>query len=357
MSIQARITPQGLQRALIVRLGHLGDVLLATPVAAALRASFPDLCIDWVVEPESAPILRGNQHISEVITWDRRGRWTTGLRRLLALRRRRYDVAIDLHGLTKSALVGLLAGARLRIGWAARREVSRLFYNRLAEPGESGHVLDDYLSTVRLLGAETEGFIPVLPVAENDQRWAERFLRDHGLPGDARFAAMSPLTTRWAKQWGNDRFAALGDVIQRDLRLPVVLVGAASDAAVLAREVAARMKSPPISAVGQTTIGQLAALLGRAAVAVTVDSGPMQIAAAVGTPVVALFGATDPQRFGPIGAGHQVLTAPVSCDGCKGHVPCLKRCERASGAPWGECLRALTVATVADAVREVVEGR
>ena len=167
---------------------------------------------------------------------------------------------------------------------------------------------------------------------------------------------MIPLTTRQAKQWGNDRFAALGDVIQRDLDLRVVLLGTASDAAALASEVAAVMKSSPISAVGQTTVGQLAALLERAAAAVTVDSGPMHIAAAVGTPVVALFGATDPRRFGPIGTGHQVLTAPVPCDGCKGHVPCLKRCERADGAPWGECLRTITVETVADAVREVLKG-
>ena len=356
MGSKARTAPQEPSRALIVRLGHIGDVLLATPVAAALRASFPMLHIDWVVEPPSAPILRGNHHISEVIVWDRRGRWAAGLWRLLGLRRHRYGVAIDLHGLTKSAVVGLLAGARLRVGWAAPREVSRLFYNRLAEPGESGHVLDDYLSTAGLLGAETEGFIPVLPVAENDRRWADGFLHDHGLSGAVRFAAISPLTTLPAKQWGNDRFARLGDIIQRDLGLPVVLVGAASDAAALAREVAAAMKSPPISAVGRTTIRQLAALLQRAAVTITVDSGPMHIAAAVGTPVIGLFGPTDPRRFGPIGRSHRTLRAPMPCDGCRGHVPCRKRCPGAGDAPWGQCLRTLAVETVADAVRAVVKG-
>ena len=335
-------------RLLVIKPSSLGDIVHALPTVAALRRRFPSAKITWLVKREWAAVLEGNPYLDEVLALDLSPKgWPSAIR---AVRAGRFDTVVDLQGLLRSALLGWISGAPVRIGFANGREGSPWFYTeRVPVPSPSMHAVDRYLLTAKYLGADPGEVKPSefsLPHDTQAETRVEVLLAAAGVQAGATLVAMNP-SARWdTKRWPSESFAAVGDRLQQDEATRVVLIGGRDERPV-GKQVMRAMQTAPIDLMGQTTLKELIALLRRARLLVTNDSGPMHLAAAVGTPVIALFGPTDPARPGPYGAGHTVLRSGVPCS------PCFSR--RCTNAVELECLTSIRPENVIEAAMSLLE--
>ncbi|MCX7635633.1 MAG: lipopolysaccharide heptosyltransferase II [Syntrophales bacterium] len=343
---------------LIVKLSAIGDVVHTLPSLAALRQHYPTAHITWVIEEDAAELILGHPHLDSALV-SRRKTWIKQVKggRIgevagevkdfwRALRARPYDVAIDFHGLFKSAVITGLSGARRRLGYNSFQELSYLFYNERIPEVMTKHAVDRYLDFVTYLAGPVDGRDFTIPVTDENRRNVELLLEKEGNRTDGPLVAVNPVALWPTKLWSVEAFAELCGRMVREILCAVVLTGSRSDGPYLAA-IAAASGVPVLNLAGRTSLKDLACLYRRADVVVSTASGPMHIAAAVGTPVVALFGPTDPARTGPYGQNHTVIRRDLECS------PCFrKRCER------NRCLGEITPATVLRAVEEKLrEGK
>jgi len=287
------------QRFLIVRLGALGDLVHTLPAFAALRASFPNARIDWVVERKWSPLLELTTGIDEIIPLDRT--FTGVVSCIQRLRRGHYDLALDFQGLYKSASLALLSGARRTIGFGAktaRESGAALFYTDRVTPS-GPHVTDRNISIAERAGAKHgEGFCFPLGVPEAEMCRVRELLAAKSV---GEYFVVSPGGGWKSKCWPPERYALLSSELWKRYRLAAVINVAPKEADLA--DALTRAAAPAQPVVVQTSIKELAAILKGARFVVGADSGPVHLAAALGTPVVALFGPTDPARNGPLPAG------------------------------------------------------
>lgn len=291
-------------RVLIVRLGALGDIVHAVPVAAALRRADPQARIDWLVSAKHREILDLVPVVDRRIVVDDRG--TGGgaplLRTIAGLRRERYDVALDLQGLIKSAIIARSTGATRVIGFTSRycREgLARLFYTDVHDPGGEGiygatekrHVVEINLGILRPLGIEPGQ--PEFPIAHTASEPA-RLMREQA---GGRYALLNPGAAWPNKRWPPDRLAAVAHALNDHHGLKSVVLWGPGERA-LAEAVAAAAPGAAIVS-PETAIADVVELARGAAIMVSGDTGPTHLAAAVGTPIVGLYGPTRPERNGP----------------------------------------------------------
>ncbi len=285
-----------MNRILLVRLGALGDIVHAIPVAAALGRAFPAARIDWLVNERHREIL----DLVPVI--DRRIVIPSVLRAVGELRRSRYDVAIDVQGLIKSAALARSSGAGRVIGFATsylREPLARSFYTDVYDPGcggihdprETRHVVEMNLGLLQPLGVAAG--VPEFPIAPVDSAVARAVHEQTG----GGYALLNP-GARWPnKRWPASRFGRVAAALRERYGLISIALWGDGEQALAGQVVAhadgAAMASPPAS------IADLVALARGASVMVSGDTGPMHIAAAVGTPIVGIFGPTRPSRNGP----------------------------------------------------------
>ena len=341
-----------MSRFLIVRLGALGDVVHAVPVAAALRLAHPTCRIDWLVSAKHADVLsfvRGIDHRMPVR--DRRsareGRSLLSL--LRELRDVHYDVVLDLQGLIKSAAIARLIGSTRIVGFASaylREPLARFAYTDSWDPGRGGmfdpretrHVVEINLGLLGAIGIQAGP--PAFPIEPPESAAAEDVRRQTG----GRFALINPGAAWPNKRWPPERFASLARrLADRHGLRSVVLWGPGErdlGEAVVAESSGAAVLSLP------TRVGDLLAIARDAAVMVSGDTGPTHIAAAVGTPLVGIYGPTRPERNGPWGAGNLVVSRATSCE-CH-H---LRQCRRQT-----MCLMDIGVEEVAAAVDARLAG-
>jgi lipopolysaccharide heptosyltransferase I len=346
----------GARRLLLIKPSAIGDVVHTLPVAATLHRRYPNLELDWLVEEEAADLVRGHSAISEVVVSGRR-RWERQLcspRHLLAtlreiralvafLRGRRYDAVLDLQGLFKSGLYVLATGARIRIGFAEGREGATWFLtHRVTAPPQPVHAVERYLALAAAVDAtEPVRDFHIALAAEVEAAAASRVAR---VPRPR--AVLHP-AARWrTKLWEPDGWRRVAAALQ-GAGCGVIFTGGRQDVP-LVEAIVRRLEPPPLSLAGRLTLKELAALLGTVDLMITVDSGPMHIAAAMGTPVLALFGATDPLRTGPMGPG-TVLRHALPCS------PCLRR--RCRIPERYRCMRDITVEEVLEAARSLLRDR
>jgi heptosyltransferase I len=337
---------------LIVRLGALGDIVHAVPAAAALRRAFPAARLDWLVEPQHQALVELVAGVDRLIVLGGRtpAAWVDTVRRL---RQARYDAALDFQGLMKSAVLARASGAARVLGfsiWHLREKAARPFYSEVGavagtaampQSGErdegagalADHVITKNLRLLSTLGVETDRiefpFVPIPSAA------AER-VRQH-IEGP--FALINPGAAWPNKRWPAERFGEIAAFL-REIRgiASVVLWGPREDAladAVVAASAGAARLAPP------TGIADLLALARDASLMVSGDTGPLHLAAAAGTPVVAIFGPTSPRRNGPWDPADVVVSRYESC-GC--HYD--RRCH---ARRW--CLEDVTVAEVTAAIQ------
>lgn len=319
---------------LIVRLGALGDLVHAMPVVAALRAAHPDARIGWVVHPRFVPLLQLVDGLDRIHPLDRR----SGAAAVRDIRRERYDVCLDLQGLLKSAAVARLSGAGAVYGFSRewlREPAAALLYSRTGGEG-SGHVIDKNLSLLRLLDIDAterrfDLRVPTSPVVPSTRQIL-------GIASDTPFAVCNPGAAWPNKRWPAERFGAVARDLHRRTGLRTAVVWG-PDEATLAAAVARHSEGAAAMA-PQTTMVEMLALAQAARVMVSGDTGPIHLAAAVGTPVVGVYGPTPPGRNGPWDARDITVSAHEHCT-------CVFR-RRCSSDAW--CLERIEPAAVVDAV-------
>ncbi len=340
---------------LIVKLSAIGDVVHTLPSLAALKGHFPDAHITWVIEEAAADLIKNHPYLDRVIVSHRK-QWITNLKNIkkigptlkeirqfiAALRERRYDMVIDFHGLFKSAMIVGISGAKRKIGYNSLQELSGLFLNEKIYEDMEKHAVDRYLDLSRYLGADVESPEFLIPLREENRRRVDTLLKAHKIDEGKPFVAVNPVAFWKTKLWEEKKFAELCDRIAGELKTNVVFTGGKNDDVV--ERIQYMMNFYSANLTGKTSLRDLAYLYELASVVVTTDSGPMHIAAAVGTPTVALFGPTDPLRTGPYGEGHRVIQKDLDCS------PCFKKnCDTM------HCMKEITVDDVFEAVKETLE--
>lgn len=334
-------------RFLIVRLGSLGDLVHAVPAVAALRAAYPDAQIDWLVEGAHAALLRHVPAISNVIVLKGRsvGGW---LATRAELRANRYDVAIDLQGLIKSAALSRLSGATRVLGFdtqALREPAARLFYTEQVNVGEGRHVIEKNSALVeRVIGDRRAGDVPIAEAFALSPSPALETLRAAGVH---EFVLLNPGAAWPNKRWPVASFAAVARWVHATYAwTPVVLWGPGEETiadAIVAGAPGVAVRAP------KTTFNDLLALARASRLVLSGDTGPLHLACAMQAPVVALFGPTTPARNGPWDDRDVSISRYDQCD-CH-----YERACRRSVDQW--CLGTITVDEVTAAITKRVDAR
>jgi lipopolysaccharide heptosyltransferase I len=318
----------------LIKPSALGDIVHSLPVLTALRRRFPSAHITWVVNRSYEPLLQGHPHLDATLAFDRgagrRGFWgglRTFTRFLGELRRRRFDLVLDLQGLLRTGLMTRLSGAARRVGLATAREGATWFYTDAVPVPDfhQTHAVDRYWLVAEALGAggPREFHVPLL---DDARRWADEVLRPLPRP----WIAVGP-GSRWlTKRWPPEHFAALARRAQARFGGAVVFVGT-PDEVPLSAAVRQQVAGPALDLTGKTTLPQLAAVLARVDVMVANDTGPLHLAAALGRPVVAPYTCTRAARTGPYGLNGFGVESRIWCQGSY-----LKHCSRM------ECMSELT---------------
>jgi len=335
-----------LKRLLIVKLSSIGDVLHALPVVKSIKHDLPDLEIGWVVRERCASLLAGVEFVDHVHVIKNK----PGLKDLLNLSNElkgiQYDTVFDMQGLLLSGVVTVLSGASRRVGLNRNREFNKAF---LTEANVEGRAPLKHAIDVQLGFRASAGLLPIseLPalthLGRKSQEWLDSF--------EAKFDASKVIVLNVGastiyKRWPNEYWVELANQLIRLGFQTVLTAGPSETADADAIEAAIGSKERLINLGGKTTSDQLAAILGRSDLVVTGDTGPMHLAASMGTPTVALFGPTDPRLTGPYGSNHKVIWKQLSCSPCFRHPTCNGRVD---------CLKAITAGDVLSAIQSLLQ--
>jgi lipopolysaccharide heptosyltransferase I len=333
-------------RILIVRLSAIGDVIHGMPVACALRERFPDSLLVWVVEQRSADVIQDHEALDQRIVLPRG--WLKSPLTVWRLRRQlralHFDTAIDAQGLSKSAIVAWLSGAKRRIGlhgvWG--RELSTWLNNELVE-ADGLHAVDRSLRLLRPLGIDSPQVEFQVPAPAAEQQAAEAMIRSGGLTGG--FVLVTSGAGWPSKLWPIDRYAAVAVHLGRQWKLPCVLIWGNAEERARAEQIVAAAEGHARLAPKMTLL-ELASLARRATFCLGSDTGPLHLAAAVGTPCIGLYGPWPADKHGPYGPQH--LTVQKMClDGTTR--------QRRHAPPT--CMEAIDVESVCEACDEMAQRR
>lgn len=300
-----------IQKILVIKLRAIGDVLLSTVILPDLRKAFPEAKIDFLCELPAASVIQGNPFIDNVIIFNPRSQ--QGVSLIRRVRREHYDMVIDLFGNPRSAILTFLSQARHRVGY--RFKWRRRCYSIVVEPrGGAVHNTEFNLDALRALGIPVSGHQPFFPVTREADEFAGRFILANNL-GNSFCVALNAGGGWYTKRWKPEYYAILGNRLQDEYGAKIVLIWGPGESG-LVQEINMKMSqrgilTPP------TTLTQLGAILQKCRLFVTNDSGPMHIAAAIGVPVVAIFGPTNPLLQGPLSPNSIVIrNEELDCLAC-----------------------------------------
>jgi heptosyltransferase-1 len=365
-------------RILLIKPSALGDVVHTIPVLVKLRARYPRARIDWLITPENAEIVRCHPALSNVVLFARRDfskrgrRWRAFLSffdLLKQIRRAKYDLVIDMHGQVRSAFFALITGARVRIGfdrpikrtltvsaehdlknvpshgWRGAREGSWIAYtHRIPIPTLDVHAIDRYLWVGELLGFDDTPPDLTIYLSPETIRNVDRLLSEKGVSASQPLIVLVPGTIWETKHWTIEGFAGVARQFLHD-GYAVALAGTKRDEQRSRQIAAAAPGACDLS--GKTTPADLAALIRRAEVTVTNDSGSMHVAASLGKPMVSIFGPTNPVHIGPYERPDSVVRVDLPCS------PCNYR--RLSQCPYDHaCMKQVTSAMVVERVQKIL---
>ncbi|MBI3077782.1 MAG: glycosyltransferase family 9 protein [Deltaproteobacteria bacterium] len=289
--------PEAVERILVVNTTAIGDTLLSTPAIRALRQRFPRARLVALASPDAEQVLRGSPHLDALIHHPGRVdlRYLAHLPRLLReIRREHFDLVVILHANDPDIVpLAYLSRAPHRIGWAGSRLAFLLTIPVRTRTGL--HLIDERLGNLRALGVSGSGEME-LHLHEEEEPRVDRFLAEQGWQGEP-LVGVHPFGGKPYKWWPGEAVVALGDRLQAEGRRAVLLGGRREMAP--ARAIVAGMRQPPLVAAGVLSVRESAALIRRLQCLVSTDSGLMHVAQALGTPLVALFGPTDPAQVGP----------------------------------------------------------
>ncbi|NWF52023.1 MAG: lipopolysaccharide heptosyltransferase II [Nitrospirae bacterium] len=302
------------RKILIVKPSSLGDIVHSLPFLNCIKERYPKAEVHWVVANGLEDLLIGNPMVQKIWVinkdiWKKLSQITRSIREirvlLRELRRERYDIVIDLQGLLRSGIITRATGSRVRIGFKEAREGSRFFYTLKIAGGKNIHAVDRYLRVAASLGCDIKEVCFPFPLSFT----AEVRTPDSQLNED--YAVVAP-GARWkTKRWSSKKFGELAS----HLPIKTVVIGGRGEKGT-ANEVVEYSKGMSLSLAGKTDLKGLIEIIKGARFMISNDSGPMHIAAALGIPVFAIFGPTDPARTGPYGEGHTIIRKDIPCSPC-----------------------------------------
>ena len=346
---------------LIVKLSAIGDVIHTLPALNAIRKQYPDAHITWLVEEAAHSLIKGHEALDRILV-SKRKHWIKGLWSksclnnikeafcfIKELRDTRYDLIFDFQALLKSGVLIWLAKGKRKIGFnkgMEHMEHSYIFLNERIPPVDmDNHALLRSMMLLDAIGIPADEIEYNLPLFEQNYSKANDLLTQHDVKEYKLLIAINPVAKWETKLWSNEKFAKLADMLVEQYDAKIVFTGGDKDRSLIA-DVVSGMQGRSFNLAGETSLKMLAALYEKSDLLVSTDTGPMHIAAAVGTPVVALFGPTAPWRTGPFGHGHQIVRAGLECS------PCFKRqCKTM------ECMKQLSVEQVFATAMAVIDGR
>jgi len=329
-------------KILIIKPSSLGDVVHSLPFLNVLKDNFPKAEIHWIIAKGLNELLEGHPMINKLWiinkdAWKRIKSVRITIKELRALfkslKAEKYDLVVDLQGLLRSGIIAKATGAPVRVGFKEAREGSRFFYTHTVRSGKDVHAVDRNLEIAKFLGCDISDIRFPFPLSFSRQLSAASGGISHQLHKE--YAVMAP-GARWeTKRWHPERFGKLAAM------LPVnsVVVGGKSDIDT-ADIVVKNSRSNALSVAGKTTLRELIEIIRNARFVITNDSGPMHIAAALGVPVFAIFGPTNPMRTGPYGSSHVIIKKDLECSPCY-----KKKCRNV------QCMEEIKVNDVAEAIR------
>jgi lipopolysaccharide heptosyltransferase I len=342
---------------LIVKLSAIGDVIHTLPALNAIRKHYPDARVTWLVEEDTSALVKGHAALNRVLISKRKS-WLKGLRGpsrwtsvreiyrfIREVRDTRYDLIIDFQGLLKSGVLIAMSKGNRKVGFGKgmeHQEFSYIFLNeRIPAVNMDNHALIRGIMLLDAIGIPCSDIEYNLPVQAQDREVVDSLLVQNGIKNSKLLVAINPVAKWDTKLWANSKFAELADRLVKQYGANVVFTGSQSDRSTI-QDIVSRMDTQATNLAGDTTLITLAALYEKADLTISTDTGPMHIAAALGTPTVALFGPTAPWRTGPFGSFHQVIRVDLECN------PCFKRqCETI------KCMEQISVAQVLAGVREL----
>ncbi len=329
-----------MDKILIVKPSSLGDIIHSLSFLNSIKSYFPKAEIHWVISKGLEGLLEGHPMINRLIIinkdmWKKISRTRETMKEVRQLfkelRNENYDLVIDLQGLLRSGIITKITGAPVRVGFKEAREGSRFFYTHKVEGGKDIHAVDRYLKVAEFLGCDISNVCFPLPLSVD----SSLITRHSSLPDD--YAVIVP-GARWeTKRWPAERFGELVAL----LPLKSIIVGSKADVNI-ADKIVSLSNGKASSLAGKTTLKDLIEIMRGARFVVSNDSGPMHIAVATGTPVIAIFGPTSPQRTGPYRNDHIVIKSGLECS------PCFKKkCKKF------DCMDAITVDMVMEKIKTI----
>ncbi|MBI5149272.1 MAG: lipopolysaccharide heptosyltransferase II [Candidatus Omnitrophica bacterium] len=336
-----------MNRILVVNVNWLGDVIFSSPVFKALKDHYPQAKISCLAAPRVREVLESIPAVDEIIIYDEEGEhknfWGK-LKLIGVLSKKHFDAAFLLHRSLTRALLVFLAGIPRRIGYDTKNR-SIFLTRRIKAPSvDSLHRVDYYLNVLESFGIPVRDRVTSLAVSPTAESEIHSILKSLGVDEKDYVVVIHPGGNWNLKRWPPANFNLLISQLTRDPRVKVIITGAESDKG-LADEITASLARKPVNLAGNISLRQLIALAQRADCMVSADSGPLHIASSVGTPVVGIFGPTDPGITGPRGSGRSViLRYDVGCN----RKPCYY-----SQCPDNICMQAVSVQKVLDAVEQI----
>ncbi|WP_166827150.1 glycosyltransferase family 9 protein [Thalassoroseus pseudoceratinae] len=334
----------------IIKPSALGDIVQTLPILPALRHRFPEATVSWVIAHGLRNLLEGHPDLERTISFHRRGNWRSQLELLGEIRRAHFDLVLDLQGLIRTGIMTWASRAPLRLGMETAREGAHRACH-LTLPGTARDVSAQvrYQNVATALGCDATKLAPKIAITADDRDWIENALVRATSPR----LVIAPGAKWMTKRWPAERFAHVAANAVRQWDLSIVVVGS-PDEVELASQVETSLQrfvasTEVVNLAGKTSLRQLAGVLESATVVLANDSGPMHLAAAMGTPVVAAFTCTDPVQSGPPGTQHALVATRVPCAGSY-----RKKCPH-SGADHLACFNELETQRVWQAVQMVVE--
>ncbi len=332
-------------------------MIQALPVLRLLKLHWPDAEIFWWIDSALAPLLEGDPDLAGVLRFERRRwrsprHWPEMFGRVRELRQKKFDLVIDLQCLARSAAFAWLARGEFLVGLDTPREGARGFYDlAIRRNSFYTHAVDWYLSVLPALGVPVHNHFRWLPprpeiAADVDRKWPNAFSHLKRNGQHPRWIALQP-GARWSnKRWPVEHFSELVRQLAKEFPAARFAILGGKEDQLLGDIISQTAPGPCVNLCGQTTLPEMVEWLRRCDLLVTNDTGPMHAAAALGTPLVALFGPTEPRRTGPYGQLENVLRLDLPC------APCLKsRCHY--DLPEA-CLRALAPAQALARIHKVL---
>ena len=306
---------------LVVKLSAIGDVIHALPVSYALKETYPEAKVTWVVESPAYDILRDNPYIDEILIFEKKkfktlGGFLSNFGPFKAkLQAKKYDAAMDLQGLFKSASIAYLSNAPVRLGTCNMREMSDKISQPVVGPNANGHIVERYLDVARALGCQVDKVVFPMVISDKDASIAQRIMEQSGARKANSYVVFA-VGANWPnKRWSAKSFAELGDWLYDKGIVPVIIGGGTVDEQT-AREIESYTEIPPINLVGKTSLKQLAYVIQNSLAVVGGDTGPVHLSAGLGVKTVMLMGPTDANRNGPYGQLENAIEADHPCKYC-----------------------------------------